>query len=73
MAVSTLREKLVTLAAEECNGTGEYRDCAVNSAKARAMASALIIVLDEVPAAEGLAPYIPEQLEEALDQADELP
>jgi hypothetical protein len=71
-AVSTLREKLVALAAEECNGASEYRDCAINSAKAQAMASALIAVLDNVPADEGLAPWISDQLEDALDQADEL-
>ncbi len=67
---STLREKLEALATEWCNGSHEYRNCAVHSAKAQAMARALLIMLDEVPVDEGLAPWIPKQLLTALDRAD---
>lgn len=47
-AVASVKEKLVKLADEDCNGTDEYRDCAVHSLKSQAMANTLLLlIIDE--------------------------
>lgn len=62
--MSTLREKLEALATGECNGTSEYRDCAVHSRKAQVMARMLLLVLDGATVDEGGA------FDHALDRAE---
>jgi hypothetical protein len=65
----TLREKLEALAAEECPGADEYRGCSVYSAKAQAMAGALIMLFEEGLDYETWKSSM-DQLKAALDRAD---
>ena len=47
-AVGRVEEGLEALATENCNGTDEYRNCAVHSLQAQAMAKALLtLIADE--------------------------
>lgn len=67
--MSTREEKLAELTAEECNGTGEYRDCAVHSAKAQAMASLLLALCSDELTWDAEA-ELWRSMDAALDRAD---
>lgn len=70
---ATIRGKLEALAAEECNGADEYRDCTVHSLKAQAMAKALLtLITDEErwPGQNGDHEELLKELDTALERAN---